>query len=282
MQGSELKKVDIDFLSLVKRGANRAPFKVIKAEDQVAASEKTGLIGAVQKFFSLSQPAPQVVAVFVEKSAIEKSLPNLAEAGFELKNYETQDDVAIFKQEGFDECTDVIMIKSEGTVGFAIGNVSDYSDLFCGSLSFDPSVAQTGFYPGLNEAMKAMQVAVNVSKGDSTETLRAFTIYSEQLSKAIPESVWKFESLQRGFGGGTTTDSDVVKTASALAETILKGPFNGGTKTGAHAQANKETGSSSDQENGNSGTTSELPGSEDDSTDTKQHARQEWLKAQQI
>lgn len=277
MKGSELKKVDIEFLSLVKRGANRAPFKVVKAEDGGVAAEKTGLIGAVQKFFAMAEPAPAVVAVFVEKSALSRSLPNLADAGFSLNSYDLQDDCVVFKQEGFEDAEQVVMLKSEATVGFAVANVGGYADLFSGRLDFDPSVAATGFYPGKNEAMKALQIAMNVEKSDTSETLRSFAAYTAQLTKAIPESVWKFESLQRGFGGDTNGSivdgeggsvkvlSELAKAATELAGTIAKA-MNGGKEGGAQDQAQAQTNSTTSESDENS-STSELAGSSDDSTD---------------
>jgi len=265
MQGSELKKVDIEFLSLVRRGANRAPFKVIKAEDGGVTGDR-GMLGAVTKFFQMSEPVARVVAVFVDNQALAKAAPNLADAGFDLSAHETVDGCTLFKFEGFDTAKEVIMVKSEPSIGFAVANVGAFADTFCGSLSFDPSVAQTGFYPGPNEAMKAMQVAVNVEKADSTNTLDAFHAYTKSIAKALPQAIAKFEAAQRGFGGGTTEITEVAKAASVLAAAILKDahPGRGGVKEEAKAQA----GSSSDGENGNSSTTtSELPGSSDDSPD---------------
>lgn len=267
--GAELKKVDIDFLSLVHRGANRSPFKVIKAEDGAVAAlqEKTGLVSSVQKFFHISEPVAKVVAVFVEKSILEKAAPNLADAGFDLKNHIDQDDCIIFKQEGFDDAEQVIILKSENAVAFAVSGVEPYADLFCGQLSFDASVAKTGFYPGLNEAMKSLQVAMNVSKDEDGNVLKAFHAYAAQIKKAVPESVFQFESLQRGFEGATTgVKSEIAKAASTLAEEILKAA-KGGKSGGAQDQASSATGSSSDQENQNSSTSTSMAGSDDSPDD---------------
>jgi hypothetical protein len=268
VKGAELKKVDIDFLSLVHRGANRAPFKVIKAEDGAIAAlqEKTGLIGSVQKFFHIAEPAAQVVAVFVQKEALAKAAPNLADAGFDLNNHEVQEDCIVFKQAGFDEAEQVIILKSEGTIAFAVSGVEPYADVFCGNLSFDPSVADTGFYPGLNEAMKAMQMSMNVAKTDSGEVLKAFHSYAAQIKKAIPESVFKFESLQRGFGGATTGDSsEIAKAATALVDTIIKDAKDGDAKV--KDEADKTAASSETGENENATQSSELPGDKDDAPD---------------
>lgn len=281
VKGAELKKVDIDFLSLVHRGANRAPFKVIKADEAgvAALQDKTGLLSSVQKFFHIAEPAAKVVAIFVEKSALLKAAPNLADAGFKLDNHVDQDDCIVFKQDGFDDAEQVIIIKSEGTLAFAVSGVEPYADLFCGQLSFDPSVAQTGMYPGLNEAMKAMQVSMNVAKDESGDVLKAFHVYAAQIRKSIPEAVWTFEASQRGFGSATTGDkSEIAKTATLLAETILKAA-KGGKSGGAQDQASSATGSSSDQENQNSSTSSSLAGSSDDSPDDDASRKAKLAKA---
>lgn len=278
VKGAELKKVDIDFLSLVHRGANRAPFKVIKAEDAAANSlqAKTGLLGSVQKFFSIADPTAKVVAVFVNKAALAKTAPNLADAGFILTDHVDQDDAIVFKQDGFNEAEQVIVIKSEENVAFAVSGIEPYADVFNGQLNFDDSVAKTGFYPGLNEAMKSLQVAMNVSKTEPNDLLKSFHAYTAQIKKAIPESVFKFESLQRGFAGATNGDvSEIAKQATVLVGEILKAaPKAKGSETdGVQDQASSATGSSSSQENQNSSTSSSLPGSEDDSPDDEDSSR---------
>lgn len=260
MQGSELKKVDIEYLSLVKRGANRSPFKVVKTE---TPTEKTGLVGAVQKFFSLNDIKPTVVAVFVEKTAFEQALPNLADAGFALDKYEVHGDMAVFKQEGFADCDQVIMVKSEARVGFAIANTSAHADIFSGKLSFDPSVAADGFYPGPNAALAVYQAAMNVEKADLSAE---FLTYLQGINAAVPDGVKKFESLQRGFGSVTSGDtngensvktpSEIAKAAAELAAKLLKGG------KGIQDDAKGATGSSSSAADQNSTT-----GSSDDSPD---------------
>lgn len=250
MQGSELKKVDIEYLSLVKRGANRSPFKVVKTE---TPTEKTGLVGAVQKFFSLNDIKPTVVAVFVEKTAFEQALPNLADAGFALDKHEMHGDMAVFKQAGFEECDQVIMVKSEARVGFALANTAAHADIFTGKLSFDPSVAVDGFYPGPNAALAAYQAAMNVEKAE----LNDFLTYLGGINSAIPDSVKKFEALQRGFGSVTSdatgetsakTPSEIAKAATALAATLLK------AGKGIQEEAKGDTGASSSGADQNSTT----------------------------
>lgn len=278
MQGSELKKVDIEYLSLVKRGANRSPFKVVKSEDQ------PGLVNSISKFFQMSEPTPQVVAIFVEKSALAKALPNLADSGFTLDNHEEAGDSYVFKQEGFDtdDGVNVVIVKSESSVAFAVSNVVKYADCFTGQLSFDPRVEAEGMYPGINAALGALQgtignlvagvVKTNDLQASIAEQSAAFNAYVTQLSKALPESVAKFENLQRGFGSATSgtpngdasvkTPSDIAKAAAELADKLLKAAG----KKGATTEASEQVGSSSSEADANS-TTSTTTEDKDDSTD---------------
>lgn len=270
MQANELKKVDIEFLSLVSRGANRSPFKVVKAED---APQAGGVVGAVKNFFHMSEPAPQIVAVFVEKSALESAIPNLAAAGFKVDDFEAIDEGSVlFKQEGFADCKSVVMVKSEPRVGLAVANVAKYADVFSGNLSFDTSVAESGFYPGLNSAIGALQSKLGalVSEGGDVVTksqmeMKSFSDYVTQMLKALPETVWKFESLQRGFGGATVAPNAEV---AALVETVVKAAGGKGGKEGGVKEEAQQQAAASSGENGNSSTTSsELPGNADDSPD---------------
>lgn len=283
MQGSELKKVDIEFLSLVKRGANRAPFKVVKAD--APAPDRPGLIGAVTKFFQMSEPAPKVVAVFVQKAALTRAVPNLALSGFRIDDSEIQDDCVVFKQDGFADCAEVTMIKSEATVGFAIGNVQKFADAFGGSLAFDPSVASTGFYPGVNEAMRALQAKVNVEKTDTVGLLKSFEAYVSQVTKILPDSIAQFESRQRGFASDTLEALEpVTKAATVVIETLQKAMGNGGKDGGiqdtARELADTEWTPMLDASDGNSGAT-ELAGTADDSPDTEASRRAKMAKSAQ-
>jgi len=280
MQGSELKKVDIEFLSLVRRGANRSPFKVVKTEDGGTG----GMVGAVRKFFQMSEAAPRVVAVFVEKSALEHTMPNLAKAGFDLQNAEVLEEGAVlFKQEGFKDCKAVVMIKSEPKVGLAVANVAKYADCFSGSLSFDDNVASSGFYPGLNTAIGALQSTIcNIlcESGEGGDALgkiqgeiESFSGYITKMLKALPEEVWKFESLQRGFGGATVTPDSV----KALTASIVKAAGGkGGKAGGAHEQAKDQMDRSGSD--ANSTASSELAGSSDDSTDDEASRKAKMAK----
>jgi hypothetical protein len=286
MQANELKKVDIEFLSLVSRGANRSPFKVVKAED---AAQPGGMVGAVKKFFAMSEPAPQVVAVFVEKSALETTVPHLAAAGFKIEDWEALDEGAIlFKQEGFADCKAVVMVKSEPRVGLAVAHVAKLADTFSGDLSFDPNVSVSGFYPGMNSAIGALQAKLGtiVAEGGDVVTksqteLKSFSDYITQMLKALPESVWKFESLQRGFGSATVTPNAEV---TALIETVVKAAGKGGKEGGAKEEAKLQS-ADTKGENGNrfssttSTTSSEMPGNKDDSPDDEASRSAKMTKA---
>lgn len=286
MQGSELRKVDIEFLSLVKRGANRAPFKVVK-------SEGGGITGAVRKYFQMGDANPSVVAVFVEQDALERTVPNLAKAGFDISKGELLEEGAmLFKQVGFEDCKAVVMVKSEKSVGFAVANVAKYADCFAGSLSFDENVAQSGFYPGLNTAIGALQSTICNILSDSDDggealsqvqgEIKAFADYVTQMLKALPEEVWKFETLQRGFGSGTVVPNAEV---AAQVEAVLKAAGKGGKQGGVRDQAKVQTDSSSAAENANqqasttSTTSSEMPGSQDDSPDDENARKERMSKA---
>jgi hypothetical protein len=236
VKGSELTNADINFISLVKRGANRSPFKVIKADDD----PDTSIVGAVKGLFRMSEPDPTVVAVFVKKENYDTVKEHLEKSGFNIKDASESDDVVLVKQEGFADCKQALMLQLSPNVVMAIGNIAKHAETFNGSMEFDSEVKQTGFYPGISKSTDALRDTLfaiatdEVNKTDISGRMQmacdACGKYLSEISKALPPEVWKFESLRRGVGSSTVAEVDKTDGAAT----------NGGVKGGIQDLARKQ------------------------------------------
>jgi hypothetical protein len=211
VKGSELTDADIHFISLVKRGANRSPFKVIKAEDV----EGQSALGKVASgLFAMSEPDPSVVGFFIKKGDnVPGILDNLKKSGFKTDGIVDEEGMFIAKQDGFADAKSVVIIKLDDQVGVAVQNIKKYADTYTASTDFDDNVVTSGFYPGISQGIGALQNTLyNIASeasgdGDYSAQIQAasaaFAKYVTGLFKSLPKEVWKFESLQRAVGGST-------------------------------------------------------------------------------
>ena len=56
LKATELTNTDVDFVALVKRGANRIPFRITKGDDAVLDLDKIG-----RRLFQKADPVPAIV-----------------------------------------------------------------------------------------------------------------------------------------------------------------------------------------------------------------------------
>lgn len=226
--GTELLDANIEFVSLVKRGAIRAPWKIIKMEDlddlpEIEEKEENWYTKAAKKAFgNNSEPENDekvgISAIFVQKDALERVLPLLKEAGFEVdkENIDAEDDVIMFKLEGFEGVGSLFALSSE--VGVATDRVVKFFDPFLSSEDFNDNIG-TAFFPSLGMAQDALgETIFNVlqSANDDDEAsagikkaLSSFSRHVNKLARALPEEVFKLEkSLKNDFEGITFDNSE--------------------------------------------------------------------------
>lgn len=238
--GTELIDATIEFVSLVKRGANMSPFRIIKAEDmesdEITSETEENKISwwkTAGKLLNEGGNAPEsdesltkvgISAIFVKKNAIEKAYPILEAHGFSVsrENIEVEDDVIMLKLDGFTGVGSLIALTSE--VGIATDSVVKFFDPFLASTDFNEN-AGTAFFPSLGIAQDALNETIfNVLQSAGSDddaaagikkALSAFAKHVNRLAKTLPSEVFKLEkSLRKEFEGITLeerNDSDSVQ-----------------------------------------------------------------------
>lgn len=207
MQVVEMRDADVEFVSLVARGANRIPFRIKKSDEESPMSLNLSSLSRIFK----GAKAPELqanhivgvatVAVKGEKLEAVKAL--LVEQGFAVDNAESfEDETMVFKQEGYDaEDKDTSMVRLSDDLVLVVKGFAPYSEEVEGD--FLTNVKAQGFYSGLDSATCAFRTSLYMILSDAadqqaavsevTTLLSEFSTYVAGLVQAIPTKAFKAE-----------------------------------------------------------------------------------------
>lgn len=218
---NELVDTDIEMVSLVRHGANRCPFKILKTDEDDRAET---LGSRLQNFFSLAREDAVVTAYYVRADAADKVLPVLKAEGVDVEAAETADGVtrvvvSDVPTRGLLQLTDALAVG----VSHPLRDYSDESVV----KAYAESIGLQQFAPGVDLALAGLAGAVwsllnpanggvreeRVAKVDSL--LASFRKYVTGLARALPEQVFKVEAAAKA----ATTEEHDMRTAK-LSEAV--------------------------------------------------------------
>lgn len=170
MEATKMSDATVSYVSLVTRGANRIPFKIIKQEKQdMSATVKKAFAGLdLGSLFNAkkAEQKPVVLGVACMKGDhLETLKTELVAAGFNVETMvEMEDGSVVFQQTDTviksDEEVTVIRLNDQValiTKGFSPYNL-EYADT--DNASFADQCNAQGFYPGVSSVMNVMSDAV--------------------------------------------------------------------------------------------------------------------------
>lgn len=212
---NELLDTDIEMVSLVRHGANRCPFKVLKSDDESPVSK---LGDKLQSFFSIAKGEFSVTAYFIRKDAADSLLPILKAEGVDTSNVSESEGVTVVtlsnaSARGFIQLTDALAI----AVDQPIKEFSDESIV----KAYAEGVGLSGFAPSVNLAVSGLAESVwsllnsnevlgeredRIAKVDTM--LASFRKYITSLARMLPAQVFKVEAAVRAV---QTEDADMPK-----------------------------------------------------------------------
>jgi hypothetical protein len=205
LSATKMTDAKATFISLVERGANRIPFKIVKrVNEETAMGIDLRNLGRVLKGESAvtkEQPKAELLAVVVEKTEDMTELETaLTAAGFSIAmKTEQSDGAVVYKQTEFaEEGTQIL--KMEG--GLLVMKGMDMYSASMESTSFKDIIATQGYYPSVRMAVDALATGLqNIpkeSEGNATDlvatTVDEFKSYILGLIKLLPETVTKAET----------------------------------------------------------------------------------------
>ena len=231
---NELTEGTVRFISLVKHGAIREPFRIVKSGDQMT-------IDLGRLFFQkTAKAAPSVGFVAVAKTIpLEMATKMVADAGFDISAVTEQDSGYLFSQKGYLATDTVTPVHLSNDVVIGLKNADDLAKGFEAydwqSTDFKTMFAKEGAMPMVSVACSAlMDTIYNVmSNSDKVETAKAmidtvlgdFHSVVNQIVGGIPSTAFKLEDIVRKFDApmGTIADADLgtsLKSWDDIADTL--------------------------------------------------------------
>lgn len=262
---NELTDVEVGAISLVKRGANQIPFRLIKS-DRSGDSDMINLSSVFKR-----APAPVVMtAVAVSKNlSLEDARARVEAAGLKASDVVETDDAAfLFPQvEGDFSESDITVIKMDADLGVLVANQKAFLPSNFESTDFGEVLSQEGLTPGFGLAMEILRnTFFNIlSKADTPDQLAdmlgdatsSFGTYVEGLARSVPRAAFVVDMFKADHAGEykkKRKDEDTRSSVSAGGEGTratgddegdgTQAPAGGDTRAPAqaHAQSAAEEG----------------------------------------
>lgn len=189
VRAQELRDADVQFLSIVQRGANRAPFKIQKSDEGGTA------VLNFRALFKTGDPIPNVVAVAVATGTdIEQAKVRLKKAGFSVDSPQEAHGATLFIQK---DCP-------LGEAGQVTLKIDDSTAIVVSEIPREiPDWAGTdAYYPGIDLSVGILKerllTAFKAEKSElALDTARKavvdFNAYIDALFSTIPVQALKLE-----------------------------------------------------------------------------------------
>ena len=210
---NELTDVDVKYVSLVKRGANRIPFRIVKSED----GEKKMNIDLSSLF--KSEPLAPVVAYIAVSDNADQGVAEarIEAAGFSIEKAEEVDGGILYHQEE-PKNSNISILKFDESCAAAIAHV-DLKKAFNGydfsGTSFDEVMETEGVMPSIRMAKEVLgNTMYNIMyKSEDpkemssmlTKAINEFRDYVVGIAKTVPSEAFKMddpEVLEKAGGNG--------------------------------------------------------------------------------
>jgi hypothetical protein len=196
LSARELSATDVDYVSLVKRGANRLPFRIVKEDTDDMLD-----LARLTRVFRKADPVPAVVAAVVRKGAdLDAARLRLGRAGLALDAMAEQDGLVVFRQPNVESANDAL-VKLDDDVGLIVSGLAKAIDPRIGETQFGRLLETEAFLPSMRLAsdMLGRSVGSIMQKAETPSEAAAqiaaaaddFKAYVESLAAALPQHALK-------------------------------------------------------------------------------------------
>lgn len=247
MTATKMSDAHVSFISLVERGANRIPFKIMKQENQAMAGAFKGLdLGALFATRKSEGPKVELVGVVTMKGeGYESVVGQIEEAGFDVDAaVDMEDGSVILKQVGEPEGDGEVIRMGDNalliTKGFRPYSMEVEND----GVSFADMVKAQGFYPGVSTALDVARTIIlsTAEKADDPvaaskaigKVMDEFKTYIQSLVVGLPAKAFKLETV---FPEEVFKDEDEGEEED---ETTLEGVTQDAEEAGAESEESAE------------------------------------------
>ncbi len=257
VKANELHDATVEFISLVKNGAIRIPFRITK-------STEGGMID-LKTLFTKSEPetSPAIVAILVSKDAdLDKAKARIVGAGFSTDNEAPADSGPIFYQS--DEAdgkavADAQIIKFDDDLAIAVSKCDlkkAFEEFNFESVSFKEMMAQEGAIPSIRVAKEVLSDTIHniLHKADSpseaanevSAAIEDFKNFVSGVLSNVPVQAFKLEADPDPAPVKEVEDKKGVKQQAAGEGT--EGAGTDQSQQGAASEGQEGKGSEGDEE----------------------------------
>lgn len=208
MTATKMSDAHVSFISLVERGANRIPFKIMKQENQAMAGAFKGLdLGALFATRKAETPAVEVVGVVTMKGeGYDSVVGQIAEAGFVTDTpVDMEDGSVILKQDGEPEGEGEMIRMGDNALLITKGFRPYSMEVEDDGVSFADMVKAQGFYPGVSTALDVARTIILRTAENADDPVAAskaigkvmdeFKTYIQSLVSGLPSKAFKLETV---------------------------------------------------------------------------------------
>lgn len=218
----EMKDADVRFISLVARGANRIPFRIVKSEKESEMIDLSMPLRILKGEKSVTKSeAPEVVGVVVfdqEDEAVMGGVrKSLTDHGFAVDKVTKNEDGTLLFSLGDAEDKDTTIVRLSEDMAVVVKGFSSYSQTLSESTTFSDVMAAQGYYQGIRTACEALVFTMQnvLQKAESSQDaatqvssiLSSFSTYVSAMTKGLPVAAFKADM----------SVSEVVKSAKGKA-----------------------------------------------------------------
>jgi arsenate reductase-like glutaredoxin family protein len=208
IDANELVNPEVNLVSLVKRGANRLPFRIVKEDTEPMLD----LMKAAKDFFHKAETSPNVVGVLIAKGAnVEGITAALVKAGIpadKFVKHESPTATTLTKADTPMSEDETVILKANDQVAFVISAPTEIAKSISSydfeSTSFSEIMTKGAFAPTLCMAQEMLQrTFFNImEKAEAPKDLSnmlqkatdEFKAYIGTLAKALPDTMFKAEA----------------------------------------------------------------------------------------
>lgn len=234
IQARELSDMEVTRISLVKRGANRVPFRITKSNN--GDKQMSGIdLGAL--FFQKKEKQPTVLGIVISNNVNASTYTEaLKSAGLVVDHVTKSEDaenpsanLMLVKSDDIPE--DAMVLKVDDNAAIVVADVKKGMETYPDATNFIENIQKAGFYPAFRTASEMLSATIGnimYSEGDAEITKTAvskalgdFKGYIDAVLSTVPENVFKAEAaihsikkgalIGTGIGDGSKTTKEVAE-----------------------------------------------------------------------
>ena len=225
LKATELVDTDVNFVSLVTRGANRIPFRITKEDEQMLDLHKIA-----RSLFKTADPKPEIVAVIAQKGADQdKVLEVIKSAGLEPSEFTAteKDGILTFAKADADKAEGSLVVKVSDTVAMVVSGLQKAFEGFdFSSTNFGDVMASGSFCTSMCVATDMLSATIGniLAYADSPDTA------ADQIEKAVARAI-----KQDWDGSAKVLSKELQKFLEEVAEALAE-RHSGGWPGGDHGE----------------------------------------------